>query len=57
MYSPKSIAFGPQMVGGFHKWAAVTVLAPGHNALKNQVVGFLFAAQYMRGAKRRFGTL
>ena len=23
---------------------------PGHNALKNQVVGFLFAAQYMRGA-------
>lgn len=22
---------------------------PGHNALKNQIVGFLFAAQYMRG--------
>lgn len=23
---------------------------PGHNALKNQVVGFLFAAAYLRGA-------
>lgn len=30
---------------------------PGHNALKNQVVGFLFAAQYMRGEQLRWDTV
>lgn len=34
---------------GFSQMGSGDGTGPGHNALKNQVVGFLFAAQYMRG--------
>jgi hypothetical protein len=33
---------------GFSQMGTGDGSGPGHNALKNQVVGFLFAAQYMR---------
>jgi hypothetical protein len=57
--SRRQLKFGPNSTNrsfvldtdgcGFSQMGSGDGTSPGHNALKSQIVGFLFAAAYMRG--------